>query len=145
MKSKLVLPMVLLCASIGYAHTALAGYYDVTPLTKQRVYFIEPKDGAIVESEVKVVMGVQGMDVMPAGTVLENTGHHHLLIDASPQINAGETIPAGSDKHLHFGKGQTETKIKLTPGSHTLTLQFANGAHISYGENMRSTINVTVK
>lgn len=145
MKMKFALPMFLLSASLGYVHTAMASYYDVKPLAVQRVYFIEPSDGAVVESEFKVEMGVQGMEVMPAGTIAENTGHHHLLIDATQQINAGETIPAGSDKHLHFGKGQTETKIKLAPGPHTLTLQFANGAHVSYGEKMRSTIHVTVK
>lgn len=145
MKSKLALPVFLFLASTGYVHNASAGYYDFKPMPEQRVYFIEPQDGAVVGSEVKVVMGVQGMEVMPAGTVTDNTGHHHLLIDASQQINAGEAIPVGSDKHLHFGKGQLETKIKLAPGPHTLTLQFANGAHISYGEKMRSTINVTVQ
>jgi hypothetical protein len=89
-------------------------------------------------------MGVQGMEIKPAGTAAENTGHHHLLIDAQ-QVNAGDVIPVGNDQYRHFGKGQTETVIKLTPGTHTLTLQFANGAHVSYGAEMRSTIDVTVK
>ncbi|MFZ5501986.1 MAG: DUF4399 domain-containing protein [Pseudomonadota bacterium] len=123
---------------------ALAGCHSVPKSPEQSVYFVEPQDGAVVGSEVRVVMGVKGMDVKPAGEVLANTGHHHLLIDAAP-LNSGEVVPGGSDKHLHFGKGQVETTIKLTPGQHTLTLQFANGAHVSYGEKMRNTITVTVK
>ncbi|WP_239292480.1 DUF4399 domain-containing protein [Candidatus Nitrotoga sp. 1052] len=145
MKLKLGLPMVMLFASIGYAHNVLANDHEIKKSLEQRVYFIEPKDGAVVGNEVKVLMGVQGMEIKPAGNVVENTGHHHLLIDASQQLNVGEAVPTGSDKHLHFGKGQTETLIKLAPGTHTLTLQFANGAHVSYGEKMRSTISVTAK
>ena len=145
MRSKLALPMFLLFASIGYAQNLLANDHDLKKSLEQRVYFIEPKDGAVVGNEVKIVMGVQGMEIKPAGTVVENTGHHHLLIDALQQLNVGEAVPTGSDRHLHFGKGQTETSIKLAPGPHTLTLQFANGAHVSYGERMRSTISVTAK
>ena len=55
-----------------------------------------------------------------------------------------EVIPA-DDKHLHFGKGQTETMVKLPPGKHTLMLQFADGAHKSYGPGMSAKIEVTVK
>lgn len=145
MKLKLALPMFMLFSSIGYANNVLANDYYAIKSPGQRVYFIEPKDGAVVGNEVKVVMGVQGMEIKPAGAVVENTGHHHLLIDVPQQLNTGETVPAGSDKHLHFGKGQTETTIKLAPGTHTLTLQFANGAHASYGEKMRSTISVTAQ
>lgn len=107
------------------------------------VYFIEPLDGAVVGSEVRVLMGVKGMQVMPAGDVAEGAGHHHLLIDAAP-IAAGDVVPK-DDQHLHFGKGQTETTLTLAPGEHSLTLQFADGAHVSYGEKMRSTITVRVE
>lgn len=107
------------------------------------VSFIEPVNGAVVGGEVKVVMGVQGMQVMPAGEVVEGAGHHHLLIDAEP-IAAGEVVP-NDEQHRHFGKGQTETTLTLTPGEHTLSLQFADGAHVSYGEKLRSTITVRVE
>lgn len=145
MRSKLALPMFMLLSSIGYAHNVLANDYYSIKSPGQRVYFVEPKDGAIVGNEVKVVMGVEGMEIKPAGAVVDNTGHHHLLINVQQQLNAGEAVPVGNDQYRHFGKGQTETMIKLAPGMHTLTLQFANGAHVSYGEKMRSTINVTVK
>lgn len=109
----------------------------------ERVFFIEPKDGAVVAREFDVLMGVKGMEVRPAGKLEENTGHFHLLIDTTP-IEAGEVIPATA-KHLHFGKGQTEITLKLAPGKHTLILQFGDGSHVSYGKKMRDTVTVTVK
>lgn len=110
-----------------------------------KVFFIEPKDGAVTSSKIKVKMGVEGIKIRPAGEAPEEmtSGHHHLLID-SESTPAGQAI--GSDeKHLHFGKGQTETEINLKPGKHTLTLQFADGAHRSFGKKMSQTIHITVK
>ena len=74
---------------------------------------------------------------------MDGTGHHHLIIDGHP-VEAGKAVPADAT-HLHFGKGQTETTLKLAPGPHTLTLQFADGLHQSYGPEMSATITVTVK
>ncbi|MBT0963669.1 DUF4399 domain-containing protein [Denitromonas iodatirespirans] len=107
------------------------------------VHFAEPADGATVPQEFTVKMGVEGMKVQPSGELMEGTGHHHLIIDGKP-IPAGTAVPA-DDTHLHFGKGQTETKVKLAPGKHTLTLQFADGLHQSYGPDLSKTITVTVK
>jgi hypothetical protein len=109
----------------------------------QSVSFAEPVDGATVTSPFKVKFNVAGMDVKPAGDMAANTGHHHLLINAAP-IKAGEAIPA-NETHIHFGKGQTETEVKLPPGTYTLTMQFANGLHQSYGAPMSASIKVTVK
>ena len=41
-------------------------------------------------------------------------------------------MPA-DEKNIYFGKGQTNFEITLEPGEHTLTLQFADGFHQSYG------------
>ena len=109
----------------------------------QSVSFVEPVDGATVSSPFKVKFAVNGMEVKPAGEMAANTGHHHLLINAEP-IKAGESVPF-DDTHLHFGKAQTETEVKLPPGKYTLTMQFANGAHQSYGAPMSKSIKITVK
>ncbi|MBJ7313876.1 DUF4399 domain-containing protein [Rugamonas sp. CCM 8940] len=109
----------------------------------QSVSFVEPIDGATVSSPFKVKFAVSGMDVKPAGDMSANTGHHHLLINADP-IKAGESVPF-DETHLHFGKGQTEAEVKLPPGTYTLTMQFANGAHQSYGPGLSKGIKVTVK
>lgn len=104
------------------------------------VYFLNLEDGAHISNPVRVVMGVRGMTVHPAGQVLEGTGHHHVLIDLEP-IAAGTVIPS-TPQHVHFGAGQTEAELELPPGAHTLTLQFANGMHESYGPDWSRTITV---
>lgn len=83
------------------------------------------------------------MAVAAAGDIVADSGHHHLLIN-SDAIPAGESVPF-SERHLHFGKRQTEAEVKLSPGTYKLTAQFANGAHQSYGKAMSQTITVTVK
>lgn len=110
---------------------------------QQSVSFVEPANGATVSSPFKVKFAVAGMDVKPAGDMTANTGHHHLLVNATP-IKAGEVIPA-DEKHIHFGKGQTETELNLPPGNYTLTMQFANGLHQAYGPGMNKEIKITVK
>ena len=107
-----------------------------------RTYFIEPADGAAVPQEFTVKMGVEGMRVQPAGQLAAGSGHHHLIVDGKP-IEAGKPVPTDAT-HLHFGKGQTETTLKLAPGNHTLTLQFADGLHQSYGPGLSATISVQV-
>jgi hypothetical protein len=112
---------------------------------KPRAFFVEPKDGASVGQEFKVVMGVEGMEVKPAGDTTPNSGHHHLLVDAE-DIAEGTAIPVDQpEKYKHFGKAQTDTMLKLAPGKHKLTLQFADAAHRSLGEKLRATITVNVQ
>ena len=107
------------------------------------VTIVEPADGATVSSPFKVRFGVRGVAVAPAGDVLADSGHHHLLINLDA-VPAGESVPF-TERHMHFGKGQTEAEVKLPSGSYKLTAQFANGAHQSYGKAMSQTIAVVVK
>lgn len=109
-----------------------------------KVYIIEPKDGATVTGPVKVVFGLSGMGVAPAGTQAENTGHHHLLID-DPKVDMAVALPA-NDNIVHFGKGQTETTVTLKPGKHTLQLLFADRKHQPFNPTvMSSKVTITVK
>ena len=122
--------------------SAVAAVAAVPPGSK--VYFKNLKDGETVTSPVKVEMGVDGMKLDTAGSMAPGTGHHHLLIDAGDSIATGMTVPKDST-HLHFGKAQSSTEVKLTPGKHKLTLQFADGLHRSYGGQMATTISLNVK
>jgi len=109
----------------------------------QNIDFVTPKDGDTVTSPFMVKFAVKGMDVAPAGEIKPGTGHHHVLIDTDP-VPENAVIPMDA-QHKHFGKGQTETELTLPPGEHSLSLQFADGAHRSYGEAYRKTIRVIVK
>jgi hypothetical protein len=107
------------------------------------VYIIEPKDGSEVISPVRVVFGLSGMGIAPAGVDKPGTGHHHLLIDLKELPDLTKSIP--SDKnHLHFGGGQTETILNLTPGSHDLQLVMGNWFHVPHSSPLISK-KITIK
>ena len=108
-----------------------------------RAYIVSPTEGATVSSPVTVVFGLEGFGVAPAGTVKEETGHHHLIIDA-PLPDLSKPIPA-SDNYRHFGGGQTQTTVELAPGKHTLQLLLGDHAHVPHSNPVYSdviTINV---
>ncbi len=108
-------------------------------------YIISPKDGATVKSPVLVQFGLKGMGVAPAGVKFDNTGHHHLLIDTDAPADPGAPLPA-TDKIVHFGKGQTEASVPLSPGKHTLQLLLGDQNHVPHNPPVISrkiTITVT--
>ena len=116
------------------------------------VYFANLSDGDTVSSPVKVVFGLSGMGVAPAGIEKEGTGHHHLLIDRPPmgQGEDGEEELLYSvttdDNHRHFGGGQTEASVELAPGTHTLQLVLGDHGHVPHTPPVMSdVITVTVK
>ena len=122
-----------------------------TPSPKgAKVEILLPRDGKTVRGPVRVVFGLRGMGVCPAGIVLpngkpkENTGHHHLLVNAEklPPMN----LPLQASKPLiHYGGGQTATVLELPPGKHTLQLVFADFAHIPHNPPVISKkITITV-
>ena len=111
-----------------------------------KVYFINLKDGAEVDSPFLVQFGLSGMGVAPAGVEKPNTGHHHLLIDTTmtPE-QLKEPIPA-DDNHKHFGGGQTEAMVTLPKGQHTLQLLLGDWTHIPHVPPVMSEpITITVR
>jgi hypothetical protein len=109
-----------------------------------KVFFANLKDGQTVTSPFKVEMGVQSLSVDTANGILKTaSGHHHILIDID-SISTGTVIPKDS-VHLHFGNAQTSTEIKLPAGKHSLTLQFADALHRSYGTRLTSKVTLNVK
>ena len=101
--------------------------------SENKLYFIEPKDGATVNGPVKIVFGLSGMGVAPAGIDFPNTGHHHLLVDLENLPDLSKPIPANKN-HIHFGKGQTEAILELPKGKRTLQLLMGNYLHIPHKE-----------
>jgi hypothetical protein len=108
------------------------------------VYFVDIKEGSTLPTKPTVHFGLRNMGVAPAGLARENSGHHHLIIDA-PTPALDKPIP-NDFNHLHFGAGQTEAEVSLTPGKHTLQLLLGDKDHIPHNPPVMSeriTVNVT--
>ena len=130
----------------AHATTATAAEMPAMPEVpaNARVFFANLKDGQTVTSPLKVEMGVDAMSVDTANGILKPaSGHHHILVDMD-SIQTGEVIKKDS-VHIHFGNAQTSAEIKLPPGKHSLTLQFADAMHRSYGSKLTSKVTVEVK
>ena len=130
------------------AHATTATSVEMPPMAEvpanARVFFVNLKDGQTVSSPLKVEMGIDAMSVDTANGILKPaSGHHHILVDMD-SIKTGEVIKKDS-VHIHFGNAQTSAEIKLTPGKHSLTLQFADALHRSYGTKLTSKVTVDVK
>lgn len=128
-----------------FAASALAADLPRSAAPKDvELYIITPADGDTVTSPFTVRFGLRGMGVAPAGVAMENTGHHHLLIDAPPPA-LNMPVPADAN-HVHFGKGQTEAQVTLAPGRHTLQLLLADHLHIPHDPPVLSkAITITVR
>ena len=159
LRATLVVPLVTSLGSVAMAQapkpnaapgampptmTAPPGHGDVKgSLKMSKVAFVEPKDAAVVKPTFHMKFSVEGLKVLPAGEIGPGSGHFHVIVDEGPTPEG--TVVGTDEKHIHYGKGQTEADLKLTPGPHKLTLQFADGAHRSYGPNLSQTISITVK
>ncbi len=134
---------LLLAALIGFPALALA---QTAAPPNAKVYIISPKDGDTVTSPFKVQFGLSGMGVAPAGVEKPNTGHHHLIIDTTLSADELKQPIVADAKHVHFGGGQTEAMVTLTPGKHTLELVLGDWSHVPFNPPIMSqVITVTVK
>jgi hypothetical protein len=135
---------LMLALALAGSYAAAAQDFRQPSPPGARVYFIAPKNGAVISGPVTVKFGLSGMGVAPAGVDKKDTGHHHLLIDTTLEDDKAP-IPA-DDKHRHFGNGQTETTINLPPGRHTLQLVLGDYQHIPFNPMVASeVITITVK
>ncbi len=116
----------------------------------QRVFFVEPADGATVKSPVKLRFGLEGYELapVPQGTITPERvrpgmGHHHVGVDMDC-LPAGTEIVKGTPSWIHFGTGNTEIDMQLTPGPHKLTLQLGDDLHRTV-DTLCQTITVNVE
>ena len=138
--------------SLGLAaisSVAFAGDTPSAPGAKQ--YFVNLADGDVVKSPVKVIFGLSGMGVAPAGVEKENTGHHHVLLNRAPfgkGEDGAEEFDYGvlaDENNIHYGKGQTEASYELPAGKHTLQLVLGDHNHVPHNPPILSeVITITV-
>lgn len=146
MRTALVRRAVILAALSAIIFGGNFAFAAATPAPKDaQVYFIWPSDGTVIHGgKFWVRMGLRNMGVAPKGVNMPNVGHHHLLIDTDlPPM--GEQIPSDRN-HLHFGAGETEARIELPPGTHTLQLLLGDNNHMPHDPPVYSKkITVIVK
>ncbi len=141
---------------ISAAAALLLALFSVPALAQEtksapdaKVYFINLKDGDSVTSPFLVKFGLSGMGIAPAGLegpLTANTGHHHLIIDDELKGDALKQPVPANETHLHFGKGQSEAMVKLSPGPHVLQIVLADWTHIPHNPPVVSErITITVK
>ena len=136
---------VFVTAALALA--AAPAFADRTPSPEgASVYIVSPEDGATVTNPVTVIFGLSGMGVAPAGIDMANTGHHHLLINVTPdEVDFDNPLPA-DDQHVHFGGGQTQVTKELPAGAHTLLLLLGDANHIPHDPPVMSeAITITVE
>ena len=138
-------PLLHISSAIIFSISVLFSLNALAAEKTAEVYFLTPHDGAIVESPVTIKFGLKGMGVAPAGINSDNTGHHHLLIDLDTLPDLSKPL-ASNDNIKHFGGGQTETMLALSPGTHTLQLVLGNYMHKPHSTPVLSKkITITVK
>ena len=126
----LITANALAIAMVAPACAALSHpWLSVSPRFEKYAYFSNVRSGDEVTSPFVVKFGVSGMGVAAIDTAVENTGHHHLLIDRPLPLDFSKPLPS-NDQYIHFGKGQLEFLVNLPPGEHELRLVFADHRHI---------------
>jgi uncharacterized protein DUF4399/uncharacterized protein DUF6130 len=134
-----------------FASLVAVGAYGARQVSAQskkaRIFFVEPKSGAAVKSPVHLKFGVENYKIMavPDGTVTTarpGVGHYHVGVDQDC-LKPETTIVKGTPQWVHFGKGDSEIDMQLTPGKHKLALQLGDDLHNTV-KGLCSTITVNV-
>lgn len=144
-RNALLLIAGLLFALQGMSQAQAQASHSTPSAAGATVGFANLADGNVVPPVFTVKFAISGMDITPAGTQTENTGHHHLLINVTKLPDMNLPLP-DTDNIRHFGKGQTEVELTLPPGPHTLQLLLGNYAHIPHSPPVMSEkITITVQ
>ena len=128
----------LFCLAVVFSTTGCGG-------EGPRVFFVEPEDGATVQSPVTFMFGAENFMIEPVGDgdIHPGAGHHHFGVDTDC-LPGGTVIPDGDPSWIHFGTGSTEIDMQLEPGSHRFCLQVGDGEHRTLTD-LSAVITVTVE
>jgi len=109
------------------------------------VSILEPADGSVLMSdEIVVRLSADGYQIVPAGEIVEGTGHHHLYLDAD-LTDGTVPVPSIPDRVIHMGNGASEyTFSNVGPGEHRLIAVLANGVHMPIQPWVVDTVTFTV-
>ena len=134
-------------ALASFVAATICSAAGVSAAGKPRIFFVEPKNGASVKSPVKLKFGIENYTIaaVPDGTpatARPGVGHYHVGVDTGC-LEPAKTIVKGTPSWIHFGKGDSEIDMQLTPGKHKLALQLGDDLHNTV-KGLCSTITVNV-
>ncbi len=108
-----------------------------------QIWFIKPKNGAVLKSPIAIEFGAANIAIAPAGENQPNSGHHHLIINKA--LPAGGLPIPKDGNHRHFGDGATSTELALEPGTYRLQMLLGDYLHIPHEPSIASEqIEITV-
>jgi hypothetical protein len=89
---------------------------------------------------VTVELYVNGFQIMPAGDLTPNTGHHHLYLDADlAPMNA--PVPTVPGSIIHMGNAANQYTFEgVAPGQHRLIAVVADGVHVPLNPSVVDTV-----
>ena len=110
------------------------------------VTILDPVDGAEIQGPaVTVHLAAAGIRIVPAGTLEEGTGHHHLYLDTDLG-EPGVAVPKVDGAVIHLGTGVSEyTFENVAPGPHRLIAVVADGVHVPLAPWVVDTVNFVVR
>jgi len=106
------------------------------------VRIVQPTDGAALASPVRIVLEVEGLDIVPAGEDQPRSGHHHLLVN-EPVPTDGAPIPTVRG-FVHLGAAQTEYDLELPSGEYTIIAVIGDFAHRILSPSVEDTIQIVI-
>lgn len=113
---------------------------------ERRVEIVAPADGDTLNAgPVTIRLEAHGFQVVPAGDMTANSGHHHLFLDrdVSP---AGEPIPTEEGYIIHMGTGASEYTFEaVAPGEHRLIAVVGDAVHIPVDPPLMDTVRFVVR
>ena len=116
------------------------------PASSGTVQILEPADGAEVDGpDVTVRLQAADVEIVPAGELMDGTGHHHLFVDTDVSA-AGTPIPTVPGEVIHMGDGSAEYVLEgLEAGEHRLIAVVADGLHVPLQPWVVDTVTFTVR
>lgn len=121
--------ILALTAPAVQAQEAIHPWQIAQPRFIKKSYFSNLKSGSVIETPFLLKFGLTGIGLSTIAKPVEKTGHHHLLVNQGLPIDFSKPLPF-NDRHIHFGKGQMETVLTLSPGEYTLQLLLADDKHV---------------
>lgn len=113
---------------------------------ERRVEIVAPAEGDTLDAgPVTVQLAAHGFEVVPAGDMTPNSGHHHLFLDrdVSP---AGAPIPTEEGYIIHMGTGASEYTFEaVEAGEHRLIAVVGDAVHVPVDPPLADTVRFVVR